>query len=68
MSNSFLLDATTVYADGTFYVAPKLFTQLYTIHAYVANKTMICCAYFLLPGKTQEIYMRVKYNSQKLVQ
>ena len=50
--------ATIIYLDGTFYVTPSLFSQVYSIHIMVEN-TMICCAYFLLPGKSKDIYVKM---------
>jgi len=44
--------------DGTFRVAPTLFSQLYTIHVYKKN-TMLCVAYFLLPNKEKNTYNRM---------
>lgn len=45
-------------ADGTFAVVPTFFFQLYTIHTKVGN-SYPPCIYFLLPGKSQEIYGRM---------
>ena len=41
--------------DGTFKTAPKLFKQLYIVHAKLGD-TAISCAYALLTDKTQESY------------
>ncbi|XP_060084690.1 uncharacterized protein LOC132563951 [Ylistrum balloti] len=46
-----------IYCDGTFYTCPTLFHQIYTIHAEV-DGTMTPLVYALLPGKSQEIYIR----------
>ena len=42
--------------DGTFYVVPSMFSQLYTMHVMIGG-SMISCAYFLLPAKTKETYI-----------
>ena len=41
--------------DGTFNTAPKLFKQLYVIHARL-RQSAVTCAYALLTGKSQELY------------
>ena len=46
-----LSDAEVVFVDGTFKIAPLIFTQLYTLHAFFRGQ-MIPCAFFLLPDKT----------------
>ncbi|XP_048254795.1 uncharacterized protein LOC125381649 [Haliotis rufescens] len=46
----FLCAADTIYGDGTFYVTPRLFYQLYTLHAFVTNK-MVPLVFLLLPDK-----------------
>ena len=43
------------YCDGTFEVAPTLFTQLYTIHA-VKNGQNLPLVYGFLPKKTEAMY------------
>lgn len=45
------------FCDGTFSVSPKVFYQLYTVHAMV-NETIIPCIYAFLPNKTRETYQR----------
>lgn len=45
-------------ADGTFDVAPRIFTQLYTIHGSVHGQT-VPCIYALLPNKTRHTYTRM---------
>ena len=42
--------------DGTFKVAPSLFTQLLTIHGITTDHYRMPLAYGLLPGKRQEHY------------
>ena len=41
--------------DGTFNTPPKLFKQLYVIHARL-RQSAVTCAYALLTGKSQEVY------------
>lgn len=47
-----------LFMDGTFHVAPKLFTQLYTVHG-VANGKMIPFIFALLPNKNTNTYRRL---------
>jgi MULE transposase domain len=47
-----------IFMDGTFRVAPALFTQLYTLHGLVGS-SMVCFAYFLLPDKSQATYIKM---------
>jgi hypothetical protein len=44
-------DNNTLYADGTFYIFPSLFTQLYTLHALI-DGAMFPLVFVLLPGKS----------------
>ena len=55
--------------DGTFKAAPKLWTQLYTIHHYTSVNTihgqrsgytvyLVCSLFTLLPNKRKEAYIR----------
>jgi hypothetical protein len=44
--------------DGTFKAAPKLWTQLYTIHG-MKNGYTVPCVYALLPDKRKETYTRL---------
>jgi hypothetical protein len=46
------------YADGTFKVVPKLFNQLFTIHA-LNYQTVIPTIYALMPNRRSEIYIKV---------
>jgi len=46
------------FCDGTFKVCPKIFYQVYTIHAYT-NGRVIPCVFSLLPNKTAETYRRL---------
>ena len=55
---NFSLDVDTVSMDATFKTCPRLFKQLYTLHA-MEGDTIICCAYFLLPEKWQSICVKV---------
>ena len=45
-------------AEGAVKASPRLWCQLYTIHA-VAQGYFIHCVYALLPNKTQETYNRM---------
>lgn len=47
-----------ILADGTFYVAPKFFTQLYTIHAFKDNG-YVPLVFAFLPSKTTECYTKM---------
>ena len=47
----------TLYADGTFYIFPSLFTQLYTLHALI-DGAMFPLVFVLLPGKSYDIFTR----------
>ena len=44
--------------DGTFKAAPKLWTQLYTIHGQ-KNGFTLPCVFALLPDKRKETYLRL---------
>ena len=44
-----------LYADGTSNICPRLFYQMLTIHAFKHGK-QFPLAYFLLPGKSREVY------------
>lgn len=46
------------FADGTFKTVPRLFAQLYTIHA-VVDEQVIPMVFALLPSKTQTTYERM---------
>ena len=50
-----LADANHGYAEGTFKSVPRLFGQLYTIHAKY-NEQVFQMAYALLPNKQRETY------------
>jgi hypothetical protein len=51
-----LCNSSTLYMDGTFDVVPTaLFTQLYTIHAFVSN-TMLPLVYILMADKSTGLY------------
>lgn len=53
---------THFFADGTFYVTPRPYQQLYTIHTVVGTPpsfTMIPVIFCLLPGKTESIYTKL---------
>lgn len=44
--------------DGTFYIAPKLFHQLYTLHV-LYNGMMVPCIYALMPNRLVETYVKL---------
>ncbi|CAK9292349.1 unnamed protein product [Gordionus sp. m RMFG-2023] len=50
--------ATTIYMDGIFYIVPRLYCQLYTIHVMYEN-VMIPVIYALLPDKSRETYIQL---------
>ena len=43
--------------DGTFKVSPRLFYQVFTVHAFKHGKQFLF-AYCLLPNKTKETYVK----------
>lgn len=45
------------FVDGTFSVAPNIFTQLFTIHALINNK-VVPLIYVLMPSKREDIYFK----------
>ena len=47
-----------VFMDGTFKVVPTLFSQLYTLHGNFEGE-MMPLAYFLLPNKDKDTYLRM---------
>ena len=51
-----LASADTILADGTFYITPKYFYQLYTVHAYLHGK-YVPLVFGLLPNKTEHTYL-----------
>ena len=53
-----LLEKNDCFADGTFDTTPRLFSQVYTIHALIEG-TCVPCVFALLPRKTEEIYIRM---------
>ena len=50
-----IVQANTLFMDGTFYASPNLFAQLYTVHAKVYGQ-MFPLAYGLLPDRKRETY------------
>lgn len=57
-SLSFLASSPRLYADGTFKTCPKFFYQLYVLHAF-QNGFYVPCVFFILPGKSQELYRKM---------
>jgi len=51
-----LSEAKDWFADGTFYVAPHEYTQLYTLHVLLGKSETVPCAYVLLKNKSKEAY------------
>ena len=49
------LELLSCSADGTFSICPRLFYQILTVHAFKHGK-QFPLAYFLLPGKSRDIY------------
>jgi hypothetical protein len=45
------------FADGTFYVAPRGFSQLYTIHVLLGETSTVPCIYVILKNKSTEAYV-----------
>ena len=54
----FLCQSLRWCGDGTFKAAPKLWTQLYTLHGQ-KNGYTVPCVYALLPNKRKETYIRI---------
>ena len=54
----FLCQSVRLCGDGTFKAAPKLWTQLYTIHGQ-KNGFTVPCVFALLPDKRKETYTRL---------
>jgi hypothetical protein len=52
-----LCQSDTIYMDGTFKMAPEMFSQVYSIHICYLG-TMLPMAIALLPAKTQQTYSR----------
>ncbi|CAF4669401.1 unnamed protein product, partial [Didymodactylos carnosus] len=44
------------YCDGTFYVCPSIFYQIYSVHGYNNDGIMAPYVFCLLPGKSEELY------------
>ena len=51
-----LAEADKVFMDGTFQTCPRLFYQIFTIHAF-KNGKQFPFAYCLLPGKSRAVYL-----------
>ena len=54
----FLCQSLRWCGDGTFKAAPKLWTQLYTLHGQKNGYTVLC-VYALLPNKRKETFIRL---------
>ena len=53
-----LSQSTTLFMDGTFKAAPRLFSQLYWVHA-VYREHVVPVLYCLLPDKSRATYHRM---------
>ena len=47
-----------LFGDETFYSVPKIFYQLYSLHGFYKG-VMIPFVYILLPGKSEQTYIRM---------
>ena len=52
-----LSEADKIYVDGTFQTCPRLFYQIFMVHAFIKGK-QFPFVYCLLPGKPRAIYQR----------
>ncbi|XP_034935332.1 uncharacterized protein [Chelonus insularis] len=62
---SVLRNAEVWYADGTFQTVPRIFYQLYTIHANV-NDAVVPLVYVLVTGKFKSVYVEILKQLQIL--
>ncbi|RNA13100.1 hypothetical protein BpHYR1_006663 [Brachionus plicatilis] len=46
------------YVDGTFYISPTYFKQIYTFHV-IKNSSLIPCVYVMLPNKRKSTYKKL---------
>ena len=53
-----LCNCKTIFMDGTFYISPEIFSQMYTLHGFYRGQ-MIFFLYALLPNKTKQTYVRL---------
>lgn len=53
-----LAGAETVFIDGTFFVVPTVFEQLFTFHVFICGQ-VFPVLYVLLPRKTEAIYVKM---------
>ena len=53
-----LCPSSTVFGDGTFYYAPRPFSQLYTLNGTINGQTLPL-AFCLLPDKSSNIYIKM---------
>ena len=52
-----LVEAETVFVDGTFHTLPQFFYQIFTLHAF-KNGQQFPLAYCILPDKSRDTYQR----------
>ena len=64
-----LSQAEKIYVDGTFQICPRLFYQIFSLHAF-KNGRQFPLVYCLLPGKSRAVYLRaleiIKQKSEDL--
>jgi hypothetical protein len=53
-----LCQADTLFVHGTFDIAPQLFSQMYTIHAYLRDR-LLPLMYVLMSSKTTQLYVEI---------
>lgn len=53
-----LISSNEIFCDGTFYICPSIFGQLYTFHCEI-NEKMYPLIYALLPDQREETYTRM---------
>ncbi|XP_065324901.1 uncharacterized protein LOC135931596 isoform X3 [Gordionus sp. m RMFG-2023] len=53
-----ICDGDSIYMDGTFYIVPRLYCQLYSIHI-MYQEVMILIIYALLPDKNRGTYIEL---------
>ena len=52
-----LSEVDKIYVDSTFQTCPRLFHQIFTVHAFI-NEKQFPFVYCLLPGKSRAIYQQ----------
>ena len=54
-----LAESDHILGDGTFKYCTNFFLQLYTFHAFGANKIYVPCVFFLVTDKSQKTYTKM---------